>query len=266
MKTRLISISIFFLTLAACSNTGKQELEGSHDSISEEPSAESNEYKKIETQSIEVLSSDESSDTVQEERVSVSSNASSEVDITETNKLTRVYSEEEKRAILQEFIDWASYRAEIGGMVVSDHYLGHGASGAGDWYANTENGEMQVQDIGQGIPGYDQFSIHLLGGVVFYTSIEELYGYDSRPGIESIAVGFHRLANPNMPVTRYLLGDDGIIYELKGTLTELGSFHGGYGLYEEDGSKAINSSSDIFEVSKDTDAQERYMEILSKYN
>lgn len=42
------------------------------------------------------------------------------------------------------------------------------------------------------------------------------------------------------------MGDDGIIYELKGTLTELGSFHGGYGLYEEDGSKAIDSSSIIF--------------------
>lgn len=70
----------------------------------------------------------------------------------------------------------------------------------------TENGEMQVQDIGQGIPGYDQFPIHLLGGVVFYTSIEELYGYDSRPGIESIAAGFHRLANLNMPVTAIFIG------------------------------------------------------------
>ena len=266
MKKRLISLSMFFLTLAACSNTGKQEVEGSHDSISEEPSAESNEYKKIETQYIDVLSSDESSDTVQEERVSVSSNASSEVDITETNKLTRVYSEEEKRAILQEFIDWASYRAEIGGMVVSDYYLGHGASGFGDWYANTENGEIQIQDIGKGIPGYDNFPIHTVGGVVFYTSIEELYGYDSRPWNESIAVGFFRLADLNMPVTRYLLGDDGIIYELKGTLPEYYSFNGGYGLYEEDGSKAIDSSSYIFEISKDTDAQEKYLGILLKYN
>ena len=266
MKKRLIYISMIFLTLAACSNTGTQEVEGLHDSINEEPSAESNEYEKIEAQSIEILSSDESSDVVQEESVSESSNASSEVDITEVNKLTRVYSEEEKRAILQEFIDWASYRAEIGGMVVSDHYLGHGASGSGDWYANTENGEMQIQDVGKGIPGYDQFPIHLVGGVVFYTSIEELYGYDSRPGMESIAAGFHRLANPNMPVTRYLLGDDGIIYELQGTLIELGSFHGGYGLYEEDGSKSIDSSSYIFKISEDTDAQERYTEILSKYN
>ena len=125
---------------------------------------------------------------------------------------------------------------------------------------------MQIQDVGNGIPGYNQFPIHLLGGVVFYTSIEELYGYDSRPEMEAIAAGFHRLADPSMPVTRYLLGDDGIIYELQGTLIELGSFHGGYGLYEEDGSKSIDSSSYIFKISEDTDAQERYTEILSKYN
>ncbi len=205
-------------------------------------------------------------DSIQVESISESSTADSGVDITETNKLGRVYTVDEKRAILQEFIDWASYRAEIGGMVVSDYYLGHGASGFGDWYANTENGEMQIQDVGNGIPGYNQFPIHLLGGVVFYTSIEELYGYDSRPEMEAIAAGFHRLADPSMPVTRYLLGDDGIIYELQGTLIELGSFHGGYGLYEEDGSKSIDSSSYIFKISEDTDAQERYTEILSKYN
>lgn len=205
-------------------------------------------------------------DSAQGESTSESSTATSEVDTTETNKPDRVYTGDDKRAILQEFVDWASYRAEIGGMVVSDYYLGHGASGYGDWYANTENGEMQIQNVGNGIPGYDQFPIHLIGGVVFYTSIEELYGYDSRPEMEAIAAGFHRLADPSMPVTRYLLGDDGIIYELQGTLTELGSFHGGYGQYEEDGSKSIESSSYIFKISEDTDAQERYTEILSKYN
>ena len=249
------------LTLAACSNADKHKADALHDSINKGSSAESNDYENFESQSIE-----ESSNIVQEESILKSSDAASGAVVTELSNVTRVYTAEEKRAILQEFLDWASYRAEIGGMVVSDYYLGHGASGFGDWYANTENGEIQIQDIGKGIPGYDNFPIHTVGGVVFYTSIEELYGYDSRPWNESIAVGFFRLADLNMPVTRYLLGDDGIIYELKGTLPEYYSFNGGYGLYEEDGSKAIDSSSYIFEISKDTDAQEKYLEILLKYN
>ena len=266
MKKRIIYISMISLTLAACSNTDTHRADALHDSINKESSAESNDYEKLESQSIEILSSEESSGTVQGEIISENSNVASGAVITGKNNVTRVYTAEEKRAILQEFLDWASYRAEIGGMVVSDYYLGHGASGFGDWYANTENGEIQIQDIGKGIPGYDNFPIHTVGGVVFYTSIEELYGYDSRPWNESIAVGFFRLADLNMPVTRYLLGDDGIIYELKGTLPEYYSFNGGYGLYEEDGSKAIDSSSYIFEISKDTDAQEKYLEILLKYN
>lgn len=266
MKKRIIYFGLISFALTACSNTTDTKMDTS---IQDSTSIES--LNKINNEesglySGEILSSEQSSGLSQEESNPVRDSFISETDSTEIESISRVYTEEEKRAILQEFLDWTSYRAEIGGMVVSDYYLAHGASGPGDWYANTENGEIQIQDIGRGIPGYDNFLIHALGGVVFYTSLEELYGFDSRPYQQAIAMGFSRLADPNMPLTRYLLGDDGIIYELKGSLIELGNFHGGYGLYEEDGSKAIDSSSYIFEVSKDGDAQEKYMEILSKYN
>lgn len=178
----------------------------------------------------------------------------------------KIYSESEKEAISKDFLDWASYRAEIGGMAVSDYVLGHGAAGYGDWYANTVNGEIQIQNIGQGIPGYDNFPIHLIGGVVFYTSSQTFYGYDERPNSEGIAVGFHRLADLNMPITRYLLGDDGIVYELGGTNPDLFSFSGGYGLYADDGTKVGGDSQYIFTVSEDNDAQKKFKEILLKFH
>ncbi|PTQ83950.1 hypothetical protein C8U37_11135 [Trichococcus patagoniensis] len=173
----------------------------------------------------------------------------------------KIYTESEKQVISQEFLDWASYRAEIGSMAVSNYLLGHG-----DWYANTVNGEIQIQNIGQGIPGYDHFPIHLIGGVVFYTSKEPFYGYDERPNSEAIAVGFHRLADLNMPITQYLLGDDGIVYELGGMNPDLFSFSGGYGLYADDGTKVGGDSPYVFLVSEDTDAQVKYTEILMKYD
>lgn len=104
---------------------------------------------------------------------------------------------------------------KIGGMVVSDYYIGHGAPSFSGLYANTR---------------------------------------------------CRGLADPDMPVIRYLLGDDGIIYELGGNLNELGSFNGGYGLYDDNGTKAIDSASNIFKVSENKDAQEEYEKILLKFN
>src|SRR5699024_8969839 len=59
---------------------------------------------------------------------------------------TEKYSEEEKKEASQAFLDWAIPRAEEGGMAVTDNYFGHGASGSGDWYAMTEDGEILVQE------------------------------------------------------------------------------------------------------------------------
>lgn len=260
MKKIILYICIISFTLVACSEDNSGDVNDFDDYT-----VESN-YKEKELNSVEITEFEKSYDSEHKQDTLKSSNSEIEADISETVNTPKVYSTEGKRAILEFFLDWASYRAEIGGMVVSDYYLGHGASGFGDWYANTVNGEIQIQDVGMGMPGYDYFDIHAIGGVVFYTSIEKLYGYDSRPINQIIAAGFSGLADPNMPVIRYLLGDDGIIYELSGNLNELGSFNGGYGLYDDNGTKAIDSSSYIFRVSEDKDAQEEYKEILSKFN
>lgn len=154
-------------------------------------------------------------------------------------------------------------------MAVSDFYLGHGASGKGDWYAATEDGEIQIQQqsFEEDLPGYDAYTIHALGGVVFYTSLSSVTGYDETPSSEIIAAGFSKIADPEYPMHKYLLGDNGIVYELIGTVETIGTFSGGYGLYDDDGvTKSLDVTDDgfIFERSDDEDAQEEWFRILTE--
>lgn len=242
MNKKVVQALLLSLVLMGCSQEKTEEL--AHNS--------------------EVSLSDHS-ESISKGSAQIDSATHSESESSGTLTTPKIYTESEKEAISKEFLDWASYRAEIGGMVVSDYLLGHGAAGYGDWYANTVNGEIQIQNIGQGVPGYDHFPIHVIGGVVFYTSNQAFYGYDERPNSEGIAAGFHRLADLNMPITRYLLGDDGIVYELGGTSPDLFSFSGGYGLYADDGTKVGGDSHYIFNVSEDNGAQEKFKEILLKF-
>jgi len=63
--------------------------------------------------------------------------------------------------INQAFNNWAGERAKIGHMAVTDWYFDHGAAGRGDWYADSPDGEIQVQN--QDNPGKAGLkSIHLV--------------------------------------------------------------------------------------------------------
>src|SRR5699024_12463573 len=141
----------------------------------------------------------------------------------------------------QAFLDWAMPRAEEGGMAVTDNYFGHGASGSGDWYAVTEDCEIQVQDQDPTTesPGYDAFDIHALGVVVFYTSNSGVTGLDEKSYKEQGGAGGGRkytaVAEPDEPSHKYLLGDNGVVYELKGSATRLDSYQTGCGLYDDHG-------------------------------
>lgn len=179
----------------------------------------------------------------------------------------RKYSEEEKEEASQEFLDWAVSRAEEGNMAVTDFFLGHGASGPGDWFAVTEDGEIQLQQhrTSEDLPGYDAYDIHALGGVVFYVSASDVTGYDEAPKEAATVEGFSEIVDADYPMHRYLLGDNGIVYELIASVDEIGSFSGSYGMYAEDGKKKEREPEFTFKVSDDVDAQKEWTHILEGY-
>lgn len=75
---------------------------------------------------------------------------------------------DQKKQINADFLNWAAERATVGHMAVSDWYFDHGSAGLGDWYANTPDGQVQVQNQNQ--PGAAAFKIHAVGGCIFYKS------------------------------------------------------------------------------------------------
>lgn len=207
-----------------------------------------------------------------EESDNSSDEATKESEISENDQPTvelKKYSSEEASAKTSAFLEWAAPRAETGNMAVSDLFFNHGAAGKGDWYAVTEDGEIQVQETipGENLPGYDAFDIHALGGVVFYTSLSGITGYDETPKTQATAAGFHEIADPEFSMHKYLLGDNGVVYELIGTVEEIGSFSAGYDEYADDGltkpgAEAVEKF--VFKISEDTAAQEEWARILTE--
>lgn len=172
------------------------------------------------------------------------------------------YTSEEKRMMTEEFLNWAVDRAKIGNLAVTTLYFQHGAAGSGDWYALTPDGQIQVQNLDN--PGFESFDIHAIGGVAFYTPLSGDYGRDETAPTPGIAEGYNRLAVENTNIHKYMLADNGVVYELIGKKENVGSSTG-FGEYDDDGTIGSLNPTVQFIVSKDQDAQNEWKRILNKY-
>lgn len=166
----------------------------------------------------------------------------------------------QKDEIENGFMNWAAKRAQLGGMVVSDDYLNHGVAGMGDWFANTPNGRVQVQN--QGNPGSSHFKLHAIGGCIFGTSTDGKVGRDD--DLDICAEEYQSLDN-NKPMDKYLLADNGVVYELKnqGVLDETT----GFCEYSDDGTNPneFTQTDRKWVVSKDKVAQHELKKLINEY-
>ncbi|MGO3467727.1 MAG: hypothetical protein ACTIMJ_00025 [Weissella hellenica] len=187
---------------------------------------------------------------------SVSSNQSSV-----TEKESIVLTDAQKQEINKAFLNWADQRAVMGNMAVNDYYFGHGAAGRGDWYANTPDGQMQVQD--ENNPGPTAFPIHIVGGVVFLTMKDASTGRQNDV-VESTAGGYSDKADMSKPITKYILGDNGKVYELKTSDGQV-SLTTGFGEYNDDGTASDYQPDQDFVLSGDSAAQTELQNLISAY-
>ncbi|QEA53208.1 hypothetical protein [Loigolactobacillus coryniformis] len=169
--------------------------------------------------------------------------------------------DEQKAKVNAAFLAWASQQAEIGEMAVSDWYFDHGSAGHGDWYAQTPDGKVQVQDFG--VPGAGQFPIHAVGGCVFYTAKDGTIGRDKLYA-GSFADNYAVNMDFTKPVSKYLLGDNGVVYELKTGNGTAVSTNTGFGEYSDDGQTA-GTVDQTFMVSKDGAARAELQKLLATY-
>lgn len=184
-------------------------------------SKQSSEYKSESS----VIKSSETTDSTTKSTSTTSKEGVDETGSTDTVNgsngfVVKPYTFEEKSRMTEEFLTWSSERAIIGGMAVHSAYFTHGASGMGDWYTETPDGLVLVQQQHpEGRPGYDYYSIHAVGGVIFYYSVfgtvgrtDEVNQHDG-----TIAAGYSLVADRNKPIVKYMLCDNGVVYEMKST-------------------------------------------------
>lgn len=135
----MLGFCVVFL-LSGCNSTKKEEAEPSR-SVS--------------------LAPETSSSQISESTVSSASQSSSTTESSSKAQLT----DAQKGQMNQAFLDWAGGRAVIGNMAVSYWFFDHGAAGRGDWYANTPDGQVQVQN--NGVPGKMRFLFMLSADASF---------------------------------------------------------------------------------------------------
>lgn len=233
------------------------------DELKAEQAKNSSMSKKIDETNLKSSKTDkETSISKQQEETSVSSSSSSSSSEDTSNTQTPVHlTDEQKQSINALFLDWASHRAEIGNMAVTDEYFNHGAAGRGDWYANTPDGEIQVQDLNN--PGQQAFPIRAIGGCVFLTMKNGTTG-KQEDVVQSTANGYSDSADMSKPITKYVLGDNGKVYELQAMGYEM-SVTSGFGEYQDDGTRGTFKPDSDFIVSKDQAAQDELQKLISAY-
>lgn len=232
----------------------------SQDRILKEEQAKNSSLSKRIDSSDKQRETSEKKSSSQQPSSSVSESSTSSSEETRPNKPLNLTTAQ-KEAINTDFLNWSSDRAKIGNMAVTYWYFDHGAAGRGDWYANTPDGEIQVQN--QDNPGSSAFPVHAIGGCVFLTMKDGSTGRQDDV-VESFAGGYGENADVNQPITKYMLGDNGKVYELKLDEGD-GSLTSGFGEYSDDGQRGDFRPSYTFKVSEDQAAQAELQKLLADY-
>ncbi|MCM0601739.1 hypothetical protein KAR53_09240 [Periweissella ghanensis] len=248
--TAIIAGSLFLLTGCGVSHSANNQ-----------SSSASNSANSSKSSSTHTNSSNVTAPTSSSQQVNATSSASSSA---QPNHQSVALSEAQQAQITAQFLAWAGQRARIGGMAVTDDYMDHGAAGFGDFFAATPDGLVQVQN--QNNPGPNHFKIHAIGGVAFYTPI------DGNLGVQTdlkgdFAEGYRVVARPDKPISKYLLGDNGTVYELQKPGDQV-ALSTGLGEFNDDGSYTSDNAvapQDQFSISGDTAAQQELQKLLAPY-
>lgn len=275
-----ISVLLMILFVSACGDEQAEQSEAD----SQEETASTEKQSNDELTELEKENEELRKELAEKEKEEAEENTASEADKAEDsegeaasqndNKKTAAVEEEtaelavqeftmeEQQEMTQHFYDWAIERAEIGNMAVTNMYFSHGAAGRGDWYAMTPDGEVQTQN--QDNPGFDHFDIHAVGGVAFYQPASGDFGEDADAPFPGTAEGYSRLALPDTNIHKYMLADNGVVYELIGKKENM-SFSSGFGEYDDEGTYGEYPPGSEFEISGDQDAQQEWKRILRMY-
>ncbi|MEY8643720.1 hypothetical protein [Staphylococcus arlettae] len=173
-------------------------------------------------------------------------------------------SDEDKQAIKKQLLTWLSEHEKDNGKAVSNRYFGSGSMSDGDWYAGTEDGEIQVSNRGE--PGPKAFDVHTVTGAVTYTSNEGTTGKDPAANNLSNIEGYNTVADTDKPITKYLFADNGKVYEYQFTGAEDITLSSGFAPKDHTDKDPNLKPNQMFKVSENKALNNYYKKLLTKYN
>ena len=172
-------------------------------------------------------------------------------------------SDQDKKEIKEEVLSWIAKHEKSNNKAVSNRYFGSGSMSDGDWYAGTEDGEIQVSDRGK--PGPKAFDLHSVTGAVTYTSNEGVTGIDKAAKNLSNIEGYSAVADINKPVTKYLFADNGKVYEYAFTDSKDITLSSGFAPKDYNGKDPNLNPNQMFKVSDNKALNDFYNKLLKKY-
>ncbi|MFQ3837630.1 hypothetical protein [Staphylococcus pseudoxylosus] len=172
-------------------------------------------------------------------------------------------SDKDKKEIKKEVLSWLSKHEKNNDKAVSNRYFGSGSMSDGDWYAGTEDGEIQVSNKSK--PGPKAFDLHTVTGAVTYTSSEGVTGIDKASKNLSNIEGYSTVADINKPVTKYLFADNGKVYEYAFNDSKDITLSSGFAPKDYNGKDPNLSPNQMFKVSDNKALNDFYSELLKQY-
>lgn len=181
----------------------------------------------------------------------------------ETTNFKKVaLSDQQKQMIMNGLSEWADNKASTDNKAVSGFYYSHGTGGLGDWYAKTPGGDIQVQN--NNVPGVSGFKVHAIGGLMFYTAKDGTTGEDTSLNDGTGPIGYATNVDFDKTVTKYLFGDNGVVYELKLGNGETVTPLDGFGQLNDNGKHGSSAPKKSFKVSRDSDAKAELQKLIEQ--
>lgn len=161
---------------------------------------------------------------------------------------------DQKGTITKDFYIWEEKQVASKGLAINRLYFQHGADDPKDWWTNTPDGRLQIQDLNA--PGASAFPLHAIGGYITYTAKNGTTGTDPALNDGPIFSTYETEIDNSKPVTKYVLADNGKLYEA--------TFDSGKSVTPTDGfgQDGFTNAMKTFTATKDGQAQQKLNDII----
>jgi len=171
-------------------------------------------------------------------------------------------SDEKKSELKRKVLKIADGYGKEKGLAISNRFYSGSEHNAGDGYAMTQDGELQVSDHNK--PGEKAFKVHNVVGISTYHSSNNVKGYDKQAQDLTNLEGYKSVADRSKPISKYLFADNGKVYTYQFTHNEDTTLSTGFAAKNYNGKDPNLKPNVMFTEVKENDLVKQWKKLLSK--